>query len=50
MDKALMVFSLFVGLVVALLAPVGWEWCGGVIAVLGLVLAIWHGNRDNPLW
>ena len=50
MSAAIMAIGLLAGLVVALLAPTGWEWCGGVIAIIAVLIAIWHGSKDDPLW
>ena len=50
MDAAIIAAGLLAGFVVALLAPPGWEWGGGVIAFVAIILAIWRGERDHPLW
>ena len=50
MSAAIVAAGLLAGFVVALLAPPGWEWGGGVIAIIAVLLAIWVGSRDDPLW
>ena len=50
MSAAIAAAGLLVGFVVALLAPPGWEWGGGVIAFVAIILAIWRGEKDHPLW
>ena len=50
MSAEIVAAGLLAGFVVALLAPPGWEWGGGVIAIIAVLLAIWVGSRDDPLW
>ena len=50
MSAAIMAIGVLAGFVVALLAPPGWEWGGGVVAFVAIIIAIWLGSKDNPLW
>lgn len=48
MSAALVAAGLLVGFVVALLAPPGYEWGGGVLAIIAVIVAIIRANKDNP--
>ena len=48
MSAAIAAAGLLAGFVVALLAPAGWEWGGGVLAIIAVIVAIIRANKDNP--
>jgi len=51
MSAAIAAAGLLAGFVVALLAPPGYEWGGGMIAIVAVIVAIWRENKNNnQLW
>ena len=48
MNTAIAAVGLLAGFVVALLAPPGYEWGGGVLAIIAVIVAIIRANKDNP--